>query len=50
MIMTTSGNMVVYDQGLYNGMDECIAMLDAMYESDFKGHDNVKLSCVRWVR
>lgn len=50
MIITAKGNVAVYDQGIFKKMDECLAMHDALLEDDFQGLDNVKLSCIRWVK
>ena len=48
MIVTASGDVAVYDQGIYNTMDECLEMKQAAINTDFSGHDNIQLTCVRW--
>ena len=48
MVMTASGKVAVYDQGIYKDMDKCLEVKQAMIETDFTGHDNIQLTCVRW--
>lgn len=48
MIVTASGKVAVYDQGIYNSMDDCLEMKQAMIDTDFRGRDNIQLTCVRW--
>lgn len=50
MVITAQGKIAVYDQGIYKEMDECLGMKDALHETDFRGHNNIQLTCVRWER
>lgn len=48
MVVTAADVVAVYDQGIYNSMDECLELKQAMIDTDFRGHDNIQLTCVRW--
>ena len=47
MLITSPKDFVVYDQGIYETMDECMRMKKAMLDETFGDVQNYKLSCVR---
>lgn len=48
MVMTASEKVAVYDQGIYKDIDNCLEVKHAMIDTDFRGHNNIQLTCVRW--
>ena len=46
LIVTSKGELIMYDQGIFETMDECMSVRIAMGE-ELKD-TNYKLTCFRW--
>jgi hypothetical protein len=46
LIVTSKGELIMYDQGIFETMDECISVRVAM-EKDMKETD-YRLTCFKW--
>jgi hypothetical protein len=46
LIVTAKGELIMYDQGIFETMDECISVRVAM-EQDMKDTD-YRLTCFKW--
>ena len=49
MIITSNGEAVVYDQGMYDNMDKCMNILNEMRQELGENKTNFQLTCIHWV-
>ena len=47
LVITSTGETVSYEQGVFPTKPQCLKMRDAMEDTDFLGLDNIKIVCVR---